>query len=262
MINQSLKDRRIIISAGASGIGLATTKICLSRGAYVYLCDINEKYIKRLDNHPLKNKRLFSFVCDASNEFQVSKFFDQIKKKTKKIDALINNVGIAGPTGTIEKLTSEDWEQTLKVNVISHFYFTKFAIPMLKNNKGGSIINISSTAGIMGFALRSPYAASKWAIIGVTKTLAIELGKFKIRVNAICPGTIKGDRMDRVIKDKAKFLKVSKKIIEKDFLSMASMNSWISQEDIGNMCSFLISKDSEKISGQVFPVDGNTIRAD
>ena len=133
---------------------------------------------------------------------------------------------------------------------------------MLKNNKSGSIINISSTAGIMGFALRSPYAASKWAIIGVTKTLAIELGKFKIRVNAVCPGTIKGDRMDRVIKDKAKFLKVSKKMIEKDFLSMASMNSWISQEDIGNMCSFLISKDSEKISGQVFPVDGNTIRVD
>ena len=162
----------------------------------------------------------------------------------------------------MEKLSSDDWEQTLKTNVISHFYFTKLAIPMLKNNKGGSIINISSTAEIMGFALRSPYAASKWAIIGVTKTLAIELGKFKIRVNAICPGTIKGDRMDRVIRDKAKFLKVSKKTIEKDFLSMSSMNSWISQEDIGSMCSFLISNESEKISGQVFPVDGNTIRVD
>ena len=210
----------------------------------------------------LYKKKLFTYECDASDEYEVSNFFNKIKKKTKKIDALINNVGIAGPTGTFEKLTSEDWEQTLKVNVISHFYFTKLAIPMLKNNKGGSIINISSTAGIMGFALRSPYAASKWAIIGVTKTLAIELGKFKIRVNAICPGTIKGDRMDRVIKDKAKFLKVSKKIIEKDFLSMTSMNSWVSQEDIGNMCSFLISKDSEKISGQVFPVDGNTIRVD
>ena len=133
---------------------------------------------------------------------------------------------------------------------------------MLKKNKRGSIINISSTAGIMGFALRSPYAASKWAIIGLTKTLAIELGKSKIRVNAVCPGTIKGSRMDRVIKDKAKFLNVPKKIIEKDFLSMASINSWILQEDIANMCSFLISKDSEKISGQVFPVDGNTIRAD
>ena len=258
----SLQNKKIIISAGASGIGWATAKVCLSRGAIVYLCDIDTKSLKKIQKHPLNNKRLFSYECDASDEDEVSNFFNKINKKTKKIDALINNVGIAGPTGTIEKLSSDDWERTLKINVISHFYFTKLAIPMLKNNKGGSIINISSTAGIMGFALRSPYAASKWAIIGVTKTLAIELGKFKIKVNAICPGTIKGDRMDRVIKDKAKFLKVSKKIIEKDFLSMVSMNSWISQEDIAYMCSFLISKDSEKISGQVFPVDGNTIRVD
>ena len=258
----SLKNKKIIISAGASGIGWATAKVCLSRGAIVYLCDINSKSLNKIKKHPLNNKKLFSYECDASDEDEVSNFFNQINKKTKKIDALINNVGVAGPTGTIEKLSSDDWEQTLKINVISHFYFTKLAIPMLKNNKGGSIINISSTAGIMGFALRSPYAASKWAIIGVTKTLAIELGKFKIRVNAICPGTIKGDRMNRVIKDKAKFLKVSKKIIEKDFLSMASINSWIFQEDIGNMCSFLISKEGERISGQAIPVDGNATRMD
>ena len=262
MLGNSLQNKKIIISAGASGIGWATTKICLSRGAIVYLCDIDNKSLNKIQKHPLNNKRLFSYECDASDEGEVSNFFSQVCKKTKKIDALINNVGVAGPTGNIEKLSSDDWEQTLKINVISHFYFTKLAIPMLKKNKGGSIVNISSTAGIMGFALRSPYAASKWAVIGVTKTLAMELGKFKIRVNAVCPGTIKGDRMARVIRDKAKFLKVSKKIIEKDFLSMASMNSWISQEDIGKMCSFLISSNSEKISGQVFPVDGNTIRMD
>ena len=133
---------------------------------------------------------------------------------------------------------------------------------MLKKNKGGSIINLSSGAGIMGFPLRSPYAASKWAIIGVTKTLAMELGKFKIRVNAICPGTIKGDRMIRVIKDKSKFLKISKKLVEKDFISMASMNCWIYEEDIGKMCSFLISNDGERVSGQTIPVDGNAIRLD
>ena len=262
MADQSLKNKKIVISAGASGIGWATTKVCISRGAQVFLCDINDKLINKIQKIKKYKNKIFAFECDASNENQVIDFFSKVLKKTKKIDALINNVGIAGPTGNIEKLNSDDWEKTLKINVISHFYFTKLAIPMLKNNKGGSIINISSTAGIMGFALRSPYAASKWAIIGVTKTLAIELGKFKIRVNAVCPGTIKGDRMDRVIRDKAKFLKVSKKTIEKDFLSMASMNSWISQEDIGSMCSFLISKDSEKISGQVFPVDGNTIRVD
>ena len=262
MAIQSLKNKKIIISAGASGIGFATAKVCLSKGAIVYLCDVNNKFLKKVQKHPLNNKRLFAYEYDASNEYDVSNFFDKIKKKTKKIDALINNVGVAGPTATIEKLNSEDWEQTLKINVISHFYFTKLAIPMLKKNKGGSIINISSGAGIMGFPLRSPYAASKWAVIGVTKTLAMELGKFKIRVNAVCPGTIKGDRMVRVIKDKAKFLKISKKKIEKEFVSMASMNCWIYEEDIGKMCSFLISNEGERISGQTIPVDGNAIRLD
>ena len=258
----SLQNKKIIISAGASGIGWATAKIFLSRGATVYLCDINNRSLRKIKKHPLNNKKLFSYECDASDEYEVANFFNQIKKKTKKIDALINNVGIAGPTETIEKINSDDWEKTLKVNVISHFYFTKLAIPMLKKNKGGSIINISSGAGIMGFPLRSPYSASKWAVIGVTKTLAMELGKFKIRVNAICPGTIKGDRMIRVIRDKAKFLKVSKKKVEKEFVSMASMNCWIYEEDIGKMCSFLIAKDGERISGQAISVDGNATRMD
>jgi len=262
MLDQSLKNKRIIISAGASGIGLATAKVCLARGAYVYLCDINEKLLNKLNKHSLNNKKLFTYLCDASNEHQVLDFFKKIKKKTKNIDALINNVGVSGPTGSLEKLKSKDWENTLHVDVNSHFYFTKQSIPLIKKSKNGSIVNISSTAGILGFPLRSPYAASKWAIIGVTKTLAMELGRFNIRVNAVCPGTIKGDRMKRVIRDKAKFKKVSKKKIEKDFISMSSMKQWILEEDIAKMCSFLISDESSKVSGQIISVDGHTERND
>ena len=257
-----LKNKKIIISAGASGIGWATAKICLSRGALVYICDLNIKSLNKIKKHSLNNKRLFSYKCDASNEKEVSNFFKQIKKKTNKIDALINNVGVAGPTGSLEKLNSKDWENTLHTDVNSHFYFTKRAIPLIKKSKNGSIINISSTAGILGFPLRSPYAASKWAIIGITKTLAMELGKFNIRVNAVCPGTIKGERMKRVIRDKAKFTKISKKTIEKDFISMSSMKQWVLEDDIGKMCSFLISNDSSKVSGQVISVDGHTERND
>ena len=261
-MNLSLKNKKVIISAGASGIGWSAAKLFLIRGATVYICDINKKLLKKTKKHPQNNKKLFSYECDASNENQVSAFFKQVSRKTKKIDALINNVGIAGPTGSLEKLKSKDWENTLHVDVNSHFYFTKNAIPLIKKSKNGSIVNISSTAGILGFPLRSPYAASKWAIIGVTKTLAMELGKFNIRVNAVCPGTIKGNRMKRVIKDKAKFTKVSAKTVEKDFVSMSSMKQWILEEDIGKMCSFLISDESSKVSGQVISVDGHTERND
>ena len=262
MLGNSLQNKKIIISAGASGIGWAITKVCVAKGASVYLCDIDPKAINKVKKHPSYNKQVFVSEVDASDETEVVDFFQLVKKKFKKLDALINNVGIAGPTGTIEKLDSSEWENTLHVNVNSHFYFTKQAIPLLKKSKTSSIINISSGAGIMGFPLRSPYAASKWAVVGMTKTLAMELGKYKIRVNAICPGTIKGNRMVRVIRDKANFLKISKKTVEKEFVSMASMNSWIYEDDIGKMCSFLISEDAERISGQIIAVDGNALRLD
>ena len=121
---------------------------------------------------------------------------------------------------------------------------------------------MSSQMGHVGGPIRSVYNMTKFGIEGLTKGMAIDLAKYNIRVNAICPGTIKGDRMVRVIRDKAKFLKISKKIIEKDFVSMASMNCWIYEEDIGKMCSFLISSDGDKISGQTIPVDGNATRLD
>ena len=258
----NLQNKKVIISAGASGIGWATTKVCVAKGASVYLCDIDLKAINKVKKHPLYNRRIFVSEIDASDETEVIHFFSLVKKKFKKLDALINNVGISGPTGTIESIQSSEWENTLHVNVNSHFYFNKQAIPILKKTKNASIINISSGAGIMGFPLRSPYAASKWAVVGMTKTLAMELGKYKIRVNAICPGTIKGDRMKRVIRDKAKFKKIYEKKIENEFVSMASMNCWIYEDDIGKMCAFLISDEAERISGQIIGVDGNATRLD
>ena len=260
MFDNSLRNKKIIISAGASGIGLSIANVCLSRGATVYLCDINEKSINSLNKNPLKNKRLFTYKCDASNENEVLNFFIKIEKKTKKIDGLINNIGIAGPTETLDKINSKDWENTIQVDINSHFYFTKHSIPLIKKSQNGSIINISSTAGILGLPLRTPYAASKWAIVGITKSLAMELGKFNIRVNAVCPGTIKGNRMKKVIRDKAKFTKKSIINVEKDFISMSSMKKWILEEDIAKMCAFLISNDSSKVSGQVISVDGHTER--
>ena len=148
----------------------------------------------------------------------------------------------------------------METNLNSHFYFTKFSIPLLKSNKLGSIVNISSTAGLFGFPQRIPYAASKLAIIGLTKSLAMELGKYKIRVNAICPGSVKGDRMQRVIKSKAELLKTTPNKIQKEFESMTSIPSFVKKEDIASMVIYLLNDQSKNISGQSISIDGNTER--
>ena len=162
----------------------------------------------------------------------------------------------------MEDISVDDWNQTIETNLNSHFYFTKQAIPLLKKNKGGSIVNLSSTAGIFGFPLRTPYAASKWAIIGVTKSLAMELGKFNIRVNAICPGSVSGDRINRVIEAKAKSLNIPVSEVKEDFEGMVSLKTFVDKEDIANMALFLLSDEAHRISGQVMTVDGNTERMD
>ena len=160
----------------------------------------------------------------------------------------------------MESLSLSDWQNTIEVNINGHFYFTKYAIPLLKANQGGSIINISSTAGLFGFPHRTPYAASKWAVIGMTKSLAMELGDFNVRVNAICPGSVSGDRMGRVIEAKAKSIGVSEQELQQDYESMVSLNTFVDKEDIASMALFLISNEAKRISGQVMTVDGNTER--
>ena len=252
--------KNIIISAAADGIGWCIAKSLLDEGYTVYASDINQKKINELSYHPLINRRLFVDNVDAANADSVNNYFESLKLSS--LDGLINNVGIAGPTGTMEEISIDDWNQTIETNLNSHFYFTKQAIPLLKKNKGVSIVNLSSTAGIFGFPLRTPYAASKWAIIGVTKSLAMELGKFNIRVNAICPGSVSGDRINRVIEAKAKSLNIPYNEGKEDFEDMVSLKSFVDKEDIANMATFLLSDQAKRISGQVMTVDGNTERID
>ena len=255
-----MSGKNIIISAAADGIGWAIARSCLEKGYNVYLSDINQLKIDEINKHPLINKKIFIDNVDANSPDSVEKYFTAIKEKTSTIDALINNVGVSGPTGPMESLSISDWKNTIEVNVNSHFYFTKNAIPLLRANNGGSIINISSTAGLFGFPHRTPYAASKWAVIGITKSLAMELGDFNVRVNAICPGSVSGDRMKRVIEAKAKTTGIPKEELQQDYESMVSLKSFVDKEDIASMALFLISNEAKRISGQVMTVDGNTER--
>ncbi len=260
MSQLKLLNKKIIISAAADGIGWSIAQECMLNGAIVYLTDKNNESLDEISKHDLYEKQLFLDKVNAHDAQEVENYFIKIKNNVDNIDALINNVGIAGPTGKLEELNINDWKETIDVNINSHFYYNKFSIPLIKKNNGGSIINLSSTAGLFGFPLRSPYAASKWAVIGMTKSLAMELGEFNIRVNAICPGSVSGDRMKRVIEAKAESLGVTKESLQKDYESMVSLKTFVDKKDVSNMVVFLLSDEAKKISGQVMTVDGNTER--
>ena len=260
MNQKKLLNKKIVISAAADGIGWSIAQVCMSNGAIVYVTDKNNDALDKISKHNLYEKQLFIDRVNTNDAQEVENYYIKIKDKIESIDALINNVGIAGPTGKLEELNINDWKETIDININSHFYYTKCAIPLLKKNNGGSIISLSSTAGLFGFPLRTPYAASKWAVIGMTKSLAIELGEFNIRVNAICPGSVSGDRMKRVIEAKAKSLGITEDSLQKDYESITSLKTFVNKEDIANMAVFLLSKEAHKISGQVMTVDGNTER--
>jgi len=260
MNQKKLLNKKIIISAAAEGIGWSIACECLLNGALVYVSDKNKEALDNISRHDLYEKQLFLDRVNTQDVQEVENYFNKMKDKVDNIDALINNVGIAGPTGKLEDLDINDWKETIDININSHFYYTKCAIPLLKKNNGGSIINLSSTAGLFGFPLRIPYAASKWAVIGMTKSLAMELGEFNVRVNAICPGSVYGDRMQRVIEAKAKSLGVTQDSLQKDYESMLSLKTFVDKEDIANMAVFLLSQEAHKISGQVLTIDGNTER--
>ena len=255
----NLRKKNYVISAGADGLGFAIANKIIISGGKVYLSDINKSKIDKINANKKYRNKIFAKHLDCTNPKDIKEYFNSLTN-LKKIDGLINNIGIAGPTKYLQNISIDEWDQTIKTNLSSHFYFTKFAIPFLKKSKKASIINLSSTAGLFGYAQRSPYTSSKWAIIGLTKTLAVELGKFKIRVNAICPGSVNGDRMDRVINAKAKLIKSTKNKVRKDLESMVSLKTFVEKEDIASMALFLLSDASENVSGQIMTVDGNTER--
>ena len=255
----NFKNKKFIISAAADGIGFSIAKKIIDLGGYVFITDIDKKKIDKLKRNKKYKNKIHAYHLDANDFLQVKKYFESINF-IKSIDGLINNVGIAGPTKYLDKITNTEWENTISTNLNSHFYFSKYSVPLLKKNKSGSIINISSSAGLYGFPQRTPYAASKWAIIGLTKSMAMELGKHNIRVNAVCPGSVEGKRMDRVIEAKANLLKSKPSIIKKEFESMVSMRAFVTKDEITSIIIYLLSDFSKNISGQSISVDGNTER--
>ena len=251
-----MKGKGVLVTGGGSGIGYAVAKAFAREGANVHLCDREENLVNQLsENEP----GLTAHLADAADEDAVNQLFDTVLEQLdNQLDVLVNNVGISGQNGPLETLDANDWSETLRVNVVSAFLCSKRAIPVMKQRNCGSIVNLSSTAGIQGYPLRTPYTASKWAIVGLTKTMAMELGTYGIRVNAICPGPVSGPRIDRVINAEAETLADTYQNVRAKYEKQVSMRCFVEAEDIAEMILFICSDKGAKISGQALAVDGHT----
>ena len=245
----------VLVTAGASGIGYVISKAFLDHGCHVHICDIDEKAIK---NFLQENPTASASVTDVSDHEMVDALFLDLMNRHSRLDVLVNNAGTAGPTVPVENINPEDWDRTVAVNLSGQFYCARLAIPMLRAAGGGSIINIASSAALLGCPNRAPYVASKWAVVGLTKTLAMELGGDDIRVNAICPGSVEGPRIESVIQRDARVRGRTPDEIRKLYSSQMSLKRFIQPEEVAYMAVFLTSDLGKSISGQTLSIDGHT----
>ena len=249
-----LQGKRVVVTAGAQGIGLAITEAFVAAGAQVHICDVNEDFLAAAKS---RFPQVTQSRTDVSSEPQVDAMFAELTARWGGLDVLVNNAGIAGPTAAVEDTALADWDQTVAVNLTGPFLCTRRAVPLLKAAGGGSIVNLSSVAGRLGFPLRTPYSASKFGVIGLTETWAMELGPFHIRVNAILPGIVAGERQERVIAAKAASYGVAHEDMRERILSKVSLRAMVTAQDIANQIIFICSPAGAAISGQSLSVCGN-----
>lgn len=246
---------KVLITGGAAGIGGMIADGFHAAGAQVYICDIDADAVKRMMH---RYPGMAGAVADVGQQADVERIMDDAAAVLGGLDLLVNNAGIAGPTGGVDELDTGAWEHTISTNLNSQFYFLRRAVPLLRQSgRNPHIIMMSSVAGRLGYPFRTPYAATKWAIVGIMKTLAGELGPHDIRVNAILPGVVAGERMNRVIHDRAQALGISDEAMHAQYMDKISLRRMVTMEDIAAMALFLSTPAARNITGQAISVDGN-----
>jgi NAD(P)-dependent dehydrogenase (short-subunit alcohol dehydrogenase family) len=245
--------QRVAITAAGGGIGLSIAKAFAAQGADVHVCDIDATAIDAAGAQGLRASQV-----DVSDSAAVDGWIDDVLAIGGGLDVLVNNAGTSGPTALIEDIELADWDRCLAIGVTSHYRTCARVAPAMKASRNGSIINISSTAGTYGIGMRAPYVAAKWAVIGLTKTLAIELGGDGVRVNAICPGSVDGERMRGVIEREAAARGASPDDVQREYLQGQSIARFVQPGEIADLCLFLASDAARMISGQAIAVDGHT----
>ena len=244
-----------MVTAGATGIGREVARAFAREGAKVFVCDVDVRALAALKR---SDPKLRQTRADVANRADVEQLFKEAVKALGGLDVLVNNAGIAGPTGPVESISPADWDRCIAVNITGQFNCARLAVPHLRKSKNASIVNLSSAAGRLGFPLRTAYASSKWAVVGFTKSLAVELGKAGIRVNAIQPGIVEGERIRRVFKAKAKERGVTFKKIQDEALSVVSMRTTVTPQQIADAILFICSPRGRTISGQALSICGDT----
>ncbi|RYB05317.1 SDR family oxidoreductase [Lichenibacterium ramalinae] len=245
---------RVLVTAGAAGIGGAITAALAAAGATVHVCDVAEAALAQCR---AALPEVGTTIADVSDEAAVDRLFGEVEARLGGLDVLVNNAGIAGPTGAVEDISVADWRRCLDIDLTGQFLCARRAVPLIKAAGGGAIVNMSSSAGRFGYAFRTPYAAAKWGVIGFTQSLAKELGPANIRVNAILPGIIRGPRMEGVIRDRAAQVGVPYDAMEQQYLERISLRRMTDPEDVAAMVVFLVSPAGRNLSGQSLGVDGN-----
>ncbi len=250
-----VRDLRVLVTAGASGIGRAVAAAFAGAGAQVHITDVDDAAI---GDAVSEIPNLGGTAGDASSPRDVDRAAADVQTRFGGLDVLVNNVGVAGPTGRIEDYADGDVERTIDVNLMSHFYFLNRCLPLLRGSRRNpSVVAMSSVAGRLGYGFRTPYAATKWAIVGLIKSLAVELGPDGVRANAILPGVVKGPRMDRVIADRARAEGVTFEAMRDSYLRKISLRRMVEAEDVANLALFLSSDLARNLTGQAISVDGN-----
>jgi len=245
---------RVLVTAGAAGIGLEIARAFTREGARVHACDVDDAALEAL---AATDPDLTASRGDVASRPDVARVFDEALGALGGLDVLVNNAGIAGPTGRVEEINPEDWDRCLEVCITGQFNCARLAVPHLRESGNASIVNLSSAAGRFGFPLRTPYAAAKWAVIGFTKSLSRELGEAGIRVNAVLPGIVAGDRQRRVLEAKAQQRGVPFDEMERAALAHASLKEYVTAGQLADQIVFLCSPRGRTISGQAIAVDGD-----
>jgi NAD(P)-dependent dehydrogenase (short-subunit alcohol dehydrogenase family) len=250
--------KKVLVTGGAAGIGHAIARAFHRDGARVYICDIDAAALERAAR---ELPGLLTLRCTVGEREAVTAMVGDAAQRMGGLDVLVNCAGIGGPTRPVQELDPADWDAVVRVNLTGTFDATRAAIPYLIRSDCGVVLNMSSAAGRYGYANRSAYSATKWALIGFTKTLAIELGEHGIRVNAIAPGAVAGERAERVFQGRAQIS--GRTVAEEKILGLAnqSLQALVDPDHIAALAVFLASEAGRSISGQVLPIDGDMHRA-